>query len=90
MYYNVNGGSNTNIPGGTSVIFPITCTLLYTIPGLTTGDVIIFGTSINCAMEGAGGTGCPGYVGSLTTYSYVVDAPTVQTLSLTIDTQDIP
>ena len=90
MFYSINGGGNINIPGGTSVIFPITCTLLYTIPGLTTGDVIIFGTSINCAMEGAGGTSCPGFVGSLTTYSYVVDAPTVQTLSLTIDTQDIP
>ena len=90
MYYNINGGSNINIPGGTSVIFPITCTLLYTISGLTSADVVMFGTSINCAMEGAGGTGCPGFVGSLTTYSYVVDAPTVQTLSLTIDTQDIP
>ena len=90
MFYNVNGGGNINIPGGTSVIFPITCTLLYTIPGLTSSDIVIFGTSINCAMEGAGGTTCPGFVGSLTTYSYVVDAPTVQTLSLTIDTQDIP
>jgi hypothetical protein len=90
MFYSINGGGNINIPGGTSVIFPITCTLLYTISGLTSADVVIFGTSINCAMEGAGGTGCPGFVGSLTTYSYVVDAPTVQTLSLTIDTQDIP
>ena len=90
MFYNVNGGSYINIPGGTSVIFPITCSVIYTIPGLTSGDVVIFGTSINCAMEGAGGTGCPGYVSSLTTYSYVVDAPAVQTLSLTIDTQTIP
>jgi hypothetical protein len=90
MFYSINGGANINIPGGTSVIFPITCTLLYTISGLSTVDVVIFGTSINCAMEGAGGTVCPGFVGSLTTYSYVVDAPTVQTLSITIDTQDIP
>ena len=90
MFYNVNGGGNINIPGGTSVIFPISCTLLYTISGLTTGDVVVFGTSSACAMEGAGGTGCPSYVSSLTTYSYVVDAPTVQTLSLTIDTQTIP
>ena len=90
MFYSINGGSNINIPGGTSVIFPITCSLLYTISGLSTGDVIVFGTNINCAMEGAGGTTCPGFVGTLTTYSYVVDAPTVQTLSITIDTQDIP
>lgn len=90
MFYNVNGGSNINIPGGTSVIFPISCSVIYTIPGLTTGDVVIFGTSTSCAMEGAGGTSCPGFVGSLTTYSYVVDAPSVQTLSLTIDTQTIP
>ena len=90
MFYSINGGSNINIPGGTSVIFPITCSLLYTISGLTSADIVVFGTSISCAMEGAGGTGCPGFVGSLTTYSYVVDAPTVQTLSLTIDTQDIP
>jgi hypothetical protein len=90
MFYNVNGGSNINIPGGTSVTFPITCTVLYTISGLTTGDVVVFGTSSACAMEGAGGTGCPGFVGSLTTYSYVVDAPSIQTLSLTIDTQTIP
>jgi hypothetical protein len=90
MFYNVNSGSNINIPGGTSVTFPITCTLLYTISGLTTGDVITFGTSIDCAMEGAGGTSCPGFVSSMTTYAYVVDAPSVQTLSLTIDTQTIP
>jgi hypothetical protein len=90
MFYNVNSGSNINIPGGTSVTFPITCTVLYTISGLTTGDVVTFGTSIDCAMEGAGGTGCPGFVGSMTTYAYVVDAPSVQTLSLTIDTQTIP
>ena len=90
MFYDVNGGGNINIPGGTSVTFPITCTLLYTISGLTSGDVVTFGTTIACAMEGAGGTGCPGFVGSLTTYAYVVDAPTVQTLSLTIDTQTIP
>jgi hypothetical protein len=90
MFYNVNGGSNINIPGGTSVTFPITCTVLYTITGLTSSDVVVFGTSSACAMEGAGGTTCPGFVGSLTTYSYVVDAPSVQTLSLTIDTQTIP
>jgi hypothetical protein len=90
MFYNVNGGSNINIPGGTSVTFPITCTVLYTISGLTSSDVVVFGTSSSCAMEGAGGTSCPGFVGSLTTYSYVVDAPSVQTLSLTIDTQTIP
>jgi hypothetical protein len=90
MFYNVNGGGNINIPGGTSVTFPITCTVLYTISGLTSSDVVVFGTSSACAMEGAGGTGCPGFVGSLTTYSYVVDAPSVQTLSLTIDTQTIP
>lgn len=90
MFYSVNSGGNINIPGGTGTIFPITCTVLYTITGLTTGDVVVFGTSSACAMEGAGGTGCPGFVGSLTTYSYVVDAPSIQTLSLTIDTQTIP
>jgi hypothetical protein len=90
MFYNVNSGSNINIPGGTSVTFPITCTVLYTISGLTSSDVVTFGTSIDCAMEGAGGTSCPGFVGSMTTYAYVVDAPSVQTLSLTIDTQTIP
>ena len=90
MFYDVDGGGNINIPGGTSVTFPITCTVLYTISGLTTGDVVTFGTSSSCAMEGAGGTGCPGFVGSMTTYAYVVDAPSVQTLSLTIDTQTIP
>jgi hypothetical protein len=90
MFYDVDGGGNINIPGGTSVTFPITCTVLYTISGLTTGDVVTFGTNIACAMEGAGGTGCPGFVGSMTTYAYVVDAPSVQTLSLTIDTQTIP
>jgi len=90
MFYNVNSGSNINIPGGTSVMFPTTCTLLYTISGLTTGDVVLFGTSISCVMDGAGGTGCPGSFSSMTTYTYVVDAPSVQTLSLTIDTDTIP
>lgn len=41
MFYNVNGGSNINIPGGTSVTFPITCTVLYTITGLTSSDVVV-------------------------------------------------
>jgi len=90
MFYDVNITGNVNIPGLTSVTLPITCTYIYTITGLTTGDIVYFGTSINCAIEGAGGTGCPGYVGSMTIYSYVVDAPSVQTLSLTVDTQTIP
>jgi hypothetical protein len=90
MFYSVNSGGNINIPGGTGVIFPISCTVIYTIPGLTIGDVVIFGTSISCIMDGAGGTGCPSSSSSMTTYTYVVDAPSIQTLSLTIDTQTIP
>jgi hypothetical protein len=90
LFYSKNGGGNINVPGATGTFLPTSCTLIYTISGLTTGDIITFGTSVNCGMEGAGGTSCPSYVSSLTTYSYVVDITSVQTLSLTVDTGYIP
>jgi hypothetical protein len=91
MFYSVNGGGNINLPGGTGTIFPVSCTLLYTIPSLTTGDIIVFGTSISCVMDGNGASStCPSSSSSMTTYTYVMDAPTTQQVSLTIDTDTIP
>jgi hypothetical protein len=91
MFYDVNEGGNINVPGLTGVIFPTTCTFIYTITGLTTGDIVTFGTSISCVMDGNGASStCPSSSSSFTTYTYVIDAPSTQQVSLTIDTDTIP
>ena len=91
MFYSVNGGGNINVPGGTGTNFPLSCTLLYTITGLNLGDIIVFGTSISCVMDGNGASStCPSSSSSFTTYTYVMDAPSTQQVSLTIDTNTIP
>jgi hypothetical protein len=87
MFYSVNSSGNINLPGGTGTIFPTICTLIYTITGLTTGDVVTFGTSTACLMNGNGSSStCPFSSGSATTFTYVIDAPSTQQVSLTIDT----
>jgi hypothetical protein len=92
MFYKVNSGANINIPGATGTQIPADCTYLYTITGLALGDVITIGTSINCVMTGADGIGmtCPSSISSNITFVYVMDAPTVQQNSITIDSGNIP
>jgi hypothetical protein len=92
MFYNKNSGGNINIPGATGTQIPATCTYVYTITGLTNGDIITFGTSINCVMTGNYGTimTCPASISSNIDFVYVMDATLVQTNSLTIDTSNIP
>ena len=91
LYYTVNYGPSSNIPGATSVILPITCTQIYTIPGLSLGDVVIINTSINCAIEGTQGfLSCPSITSYNLNYVYVMDAPSTQAISLTVDTSIIP
>ena len=92
MFYSKNAGPNINIPGGTGVIFPISCSSIYTITGLNLGDTITVGTSINCVMTGADGIimTCPSSISTNIDFTYVMDAPTVQRINLTIDTDTIP
>lgn len=91
FFYNVNGTGNVNVPGYTGAAFPSTCTLLYTITGLTEFDSVVFGTSIACVMVGTMGiSSCPSISGSATTYTYVIDAPTTQAISISIDSGTIP
>jgi hypothetical protein len=91
LYYTVNYGPSSNIPGATSVILPITCTEIYTIPGLSLGDVVIINTSINCAIEGTMGfLSCPSITSYNLNYVYVMDAPSTQAISLTVDTSIFP
>jgi hypothetical protein len=91
MFYSKNGGGNINIPGGTGVVFPISCSGIYTISGLTTSDSIVFGTSTSCLMNGNGSSSsCPSSSGSATTYTYVIDAPTTQQVAITINSGTIP
>jgi hypothetical protein len=92
MFYNVNSGANINIPGATGTQLPADCTYIYTITGLNNGDVVTVGTSINCVMTGAFGMimTCPSSISSNIDFVYVMDAPAVQVISLTIDTDNIP
>jgi hypothetical protein len=92
MFYSKNSGGNINVPGGTGVIFPLSCSFIYEITGLTTGDVITVGTSIDCVMTGADGIimTCPSSISSNVDYTYVMDTPSVQRINLTIDTDTIP
>jgi hypothetical protein len=91
FFYNVNGTGAINVPGYILNPFPSSCSLLYTITGLTTSDSVVFGTSINCVMVGAGATStCPFVSGSSTTYTYVIDAPSTQQVAIAIDSFNIP
>jgi uncharacterized delta-60 repeat protein len=91
LFYSKNGGSNINVPGATSTTLPSSCSSIYTITGLNTGDSIEFGTSIACVMNGNGPSStCPSSSGSATTYTYVMDAPSTQQVAITIDSGTIP
>lgn len=90
LFYSVNGGGNINVPGYTGTVLPSSCTQLYTITGLNTGDSVQIGTSIACVMVGAQGTTCPSVSGSATTYTYVMDAPTTQAIGIGIYSGIIP
>jgi hypothetical protein len=91
FFYSINGGGAINVPGYTGAAFPSTCTLLYTITGLTAMDSVEFGTSIACVMNGNGNSStCPSSSGSAVTFTYVIDAPSIQQVALTIDTGTIP
>ncbi len=91
LFYSKNGGGNINVPGATGTFLPTSCTYVYTITGLTVSDSITFGTSSSCVMNGNGSSSsCPFSSGSATTFTYVIDAPTVQQVALTVDTGFIP
>jgi len=91
LFYSVNGGGNINVPGATGTQLPGTCSFIYTITGLTTGDSVVFGTNLNCVMNGNGSSStCPGSSTGATTFTYVIDAPTTQQVALTVNTGLIP
>jgi len=92
MFYEINTGGNINIPGATGTLIPTDCTYLYTITGLTLGDTITVGTSIDCVMTGADGVimTCPSSISTNINYTYVMDTPSVQRINLTIETDTIP
>ena len=91
LFYSVNGGGNINVPGATGTLLPATCTSIYTITGLTTGDSVTFGTSTSCIMNGNGASSsCPSSSGSFTVFTYIIDAPSTQQVALTIDSGIIP
>lgn len=91
FFYSINGGGNINVPGYTGGPFPSSCTLLYTITGLTEFDSVEFGTDISCVMNGNGNSStCPSSSGSAVTFTYVIDAPSIQQVAITIDSGTIP
>lgn len=90
LFYTINSGSTFNVPGYTgSGPLPSSCSELYTITGLTIGDTVEFGTSIECIMNGSSGTTCPSSSGTNLTYTYTVVAKD-DDVALTIDTATIP
>lgn len=90
LFYSVNGGGNINVPGATGTFISTSCSLVYTITGLSLSDTVVFGTSLNCAMTGAQGFACPSSISTNTTYTYVMDTPTTQAIGITLDTGLIP
>jgi hypothetical protein len=92
MFYKKNSGFNINIPGATGTQIPADCTYVYTITGLTSTDIITVGTSLNCVMTGNYGSimTCPASISSNIDYVYAMDATTIQVISITIDTSNIP
>ena len=91
LFYSINGGANINVPGYTGSQLPSSCTLLYTITGLTVSDNVTIGTSTNCVMTGnASSSSCPSSSGSFVDYTYAMDAPTIQQIAITIDSDTIP
>lgn len=90
MYYSINSGGNVNIPGATATLIPISCTPIITISGLAAGDTVTIGTSTSCAMTAAQGTSCPSMIGSLPTYTYTMDTPTTQVVSVTLESNIVP
>jgi hypothetical protein len=89
LFYNINGGSNINIPGATGTQLPSSCTEIHTITGLSVSDNITFGTSNSCVMSGDSGTSCPTSSGSSITYTQIMSAGT-NNCAITVDTQTIP
>jgi hypothetical protein len=90
LFYSVNGGSQINVPGATGTEFPATCTLVYTITGLSNGDSVEFGTSMLAIMTGNDdSTSCPPWSGSQTTYTTTVNSVS-DTVALTVDTFNLP
>jgi len=91
LFYSKNGGGSINVPGATATTLSGTCTFVHTITGLSLNDSIVFGTSVTCVMNGNGSSStCPFSSGSDTTFTYVIDAPTIQQVALTIDSGTIP
>jgi hypothetical protein len=91
LFYSINGGGNINVPGYTGDQLPSSCSLLYTITGLTTSDNVTIGTSTSCVMNGNGSSStCPSSSGSAVDYTYAIDAPSIQQVAITIDSSIIP
>lgn len=89
LIYSINSGSNVNVPGYTNTPLPSTCSVLYTITGLTSGDQVTIGTSSTYAMSGADNTStCPSSVGGSTSYTTTINgtAPTTDSVAIAIDT----
>jgi hypothetical protein len=91
LFYSINGGLNINVPGYTGDQLPSSCSLLYTITGLTVTDNVTIGTSTNCVMTGNGSSSsCPSSSGSFVDYTYAMDAPSIQQVAITINSDIIP
>ena len=65
-----------------------TCSQVYTITGLTAGDLVTFSTSTTCRMNGAENTStCPADVnnGGLTEYTTTINSYTPDSVAITIN-----
>lgn len=88
VYYTVNDLAPQILYG--PAVVNNSCSTLGFISGLQAGDTILFETDIQCSMNGAQGLVCPSSTGFLSSYTYIVDSPSTQACSITIDSGVIP
>lgn len=88
LFYKINSGSNINVPGYTNAPLPSSCSQLYTITGLTSGDTVTLGTSTSCKLSGTNDSStCPSSVGGSTTHTTTINgtAPTTDLVAIAIN-----
>lgn len=93
LFYSINSGSNVNVPGYTNSPLPSSCSELYTITGLTSGDQVTIGTSNNYALSGTSDSStCPSSVGGNSTFTTTINgtAPATDLVAIAINSGIAP
>jgi hypothetical protein len=82
--FTVNGSSPNTLNNLEPL--PLNCSLLYTIPNLELGDVVVIESVDSYPMSGVGSSTCPTLLGTATTYTHTVGISSgTDYVALTID-----